>query len=72
MILIHKETAEIYEMRIRSFCYTPKHEGPFNNQIEYSIFCSYEIGEIFFVGSEPYGEIKNSEIADHFEILGWL
>ena len=64
MIWMHKETAELYEMLIKSLDDSHSqdrsilHKGP------------YPIGEITFLGGQDPGTFKHDEMGDHFEFIG--
>ena len=64
MILIHKETSEIYEVLIRSIS-----DDPYFN-----LSTGHPLGEIVLSNSvlDCMPSATYGSIADHFEILGWL
>ncbi len=65
MILIHKESAEIFEIKIKSLV------EPTQDDIDLGVFT---IGEIALCSEQEGEEPKCSSltIAEDFELLGWL
>jgi hypothetical protein len=68
MILIHKETAEIYEVRIKTLdAGCSIEEFPMQEKLE-----AYPIGEISLFGGDVIHGMSYDAFCEKFEILGWL
>jgi len=77
MILMNKKTAQIYELRVVNAADEASHDNVLDSQSLNKVaekITSYGIGAVLLYNNTTHakqrGDINN--IADHFEILGWL